>query len=152
LKAAEISGERSVAGCQAIGMGRLAWDRNQVNRSMCVRVRDDYDELDVFRAANMLLGKSRIIKTKKAESLVGPASPVPELIAANLAAERHWCSGFQALVGDSKGFRQILYAKGGLRAMKEAVKNIDDQIVIDAFHDAWRRTMGALGERARREG
>ena len=36
--------------------------------------------------------------------------------------------------------------------MKDAIKDADDQAIIRAFQDAWRLTMGALGERARRDG
>ena len=36
--------------------------------------------------------------------------------------------------------------------MKEAIKDADDQAIIRAFHEAWRLTMGALGDRARRDG
>jgi hypothetical protein len=36
--------------------------------------------------------------------------------------------------------------------MKEAIKDADDQVIIQTFHEAWRLTMGALGERARRDG
>ena len=36
--------------------------------------------------------------------------------------------------------------------MKESVKDADDQAIIRAFQEAWRLTMGAMGERARREG
>ena len=36
--------------------------------------------------------------------------------------------------------------------MKEAIKDADDQAIIRAFHEAWKRTMAALGDRARRDG
>ena len=36
--------------------------------------------------------------------------------------------------------------------MKEAIKDADDQVIIRTFHEAWRLTMGAFGERARRDG
>lgn len=36
--------------------------------------------------------------------------------------------------------------------MKEAIKDADDQAIIRAFHEAWRRTMAAMGDRARRDG
>ena len=36
------------------------------------------------------------------------------------------------------------FMQGGLKAMKEAIKDADDQAIIDAFHDAWRLTMRAL--------
>ena len=34
--------------------------------------------------------------------------------------------------------------------MKEAVKDADDQTVVRVFHEAWRLTMGEIGERAGR--
>ena len=36
--------------------------------------------------------------------------------------------------------------------MKEAIRDVEDQAIIHAFHEAWKRTMAALGERARRDG
>ncbi len=36
--------------------------------------------------------------------------------------------------------------------MNEAIKDADDQAIIRTFHEAWSLTMGALGERARRDG
>lgn len=108
--------------------------------------------MDVFRAANTYLGNSKVIKSKKGESYAIPTSPVPELVAANLAAERHWCANFKSLVSDKKDFDRMRFTQGGLKRMKEAVKDADDQAIIRAFQEAWRLTMGALGERARRDG
>jgi len=152
LQAEEVSSERSVAGCMAVAMGKVAWDANQINRSLIVKLNKAYPEMEVFRAANMQLGGSKIIKSKKGEGYAVPASPVPELVAANLAAERHWCAHFKSLVREKKDFERMRYAQGGLKAMKEAIKNADDQAIIRAFQEAWRLTMGALGERARRDG
>jgi CRISPR-associated protein Cas8a1/Csx13 len=152
MQADEVSDERSVAGCLAVAMGKVAWDANQVNRSIIAKLRGDYPELNVFRAANTYLSGSKIIKSKKGEAYAVPASPLPELVAANLAAERHWCAGFKALVDDKKDFDRLRYFQRGLRAMKESVKDADDQAIIRAFQEAWRLTMGAMGERARREG
>ncbi|MCI0487075.1 MAG: type I-MYXAN CRISPR-associated Cas8a1/Cmx1 [Blastocatellia bacterium] len=152
LHAGDVTSERSVSGCLAVAMGKVAWDANQINRSVIVKLKSDYPEMDIFRAANQHLGKSKIIKSKKGEGYAIPASPVPELIAANLAAERHWCSNFKSLVSDQKEFDRMKYWKGGLTAMKEAIKDADDQAIIRAFHEAWRSAMRALYDRARREG
>ncbi|HEX8494403.1 MAG TPA: type I-MYXAN CRISPR-associated Cas8a1/Cmx1 [Pyrinomonadaceae bacterium] len=152
LQAEEVSSERSVAGCLAVAMGKVAWDSNQINRSIIVKLKGDYTEMDVFRAANTYLGQSKIIKSKKGEGYAIPTSPIPELIAANLAAERHWCAHFKSLVSDKKDFDRMRFMQGGLKRMKEAVKDADDQAIIRAFQEAWRLTMGALGERARRDG
>lgn len=150
LQAEEVTSERSVTGCLAVAMGKVAWDPNQINRSIIVKLKGDYPEIDVFRAANTYLGKSKIIKSKKGDGYAIPASPVPELVAANLAAERHWCLHFKSLVSDKKDFDRMGFMQGGLKRMKEAIKDADDQAIIRAFQEAWRLMMGEFGERARR--
>ena len=152
LQAEGVSSEKSVAGCIVVAMGKVAWDANQINRSMIAKVRGDYQELDVFRAAYQHLGNTKIIKGKKGDDYAVPSSPVPELVAANLAAERHWCANFRSLVSEKKEFQRMLFARGGLRAMQDSVKDAEDQAVIRAFQDAWKHKMGSLGERARGEG
>ena len=152
LQAEDITSETSVAGCLAVAMGKVAWDKNQINRSIIVKLKGDYPEMDVFRAAETYLSTPRIIKSKKGEGYAIPTSPIPELVAANLAAERHWCTHFVELVKEKKDFDRMRFMQGGLKTMKEAIKDSDDQAIIRAFHEAWRLTMGALGERARRDG
>ena len=44
------------------------------------------------------------------------------------------------------------YAQGGLKKMREAVKDADDRAVIDVFQDAWKLAMRGLYDRARRDG
>ena len=152
LQAEDVSSEKSVLGCIVIAMGKVAWDANQINRSMIAKVKGDYPEIDVFRAAYQHLSNTKVVKGKKGDDYAVPSSPVPELIAANLAADRHWCANFQSLVSDKKDFEWMLFSRGGLNAMKESVKDADDQAVIRAFQEAWKFKMGALGERARNEG
>jgi CRISPR-associated protein Cas8a1/Csx13 len=152
LQAEEITSEKCVRGCLAIAMGKVAWDANQINRSIIAKLKDNYDELGVFRAAYTYLGGSKPIKSKKGESFIIPVSPVPELVAANLASERHWCSYFKDLVKEKKDFERMLYSQRGLNMMKEKIKDIDDQTIIRAFHEAWRLTMRSLYERATRDG
>ncbi len=141
---------KSVSGCVVVAMGKVAWDKNQVNRSMIAKVRGDYDEINVFTAARQYLGMSKIIKLENGDSFVIPSSPIPELIAANLAAERHWCFGFKTLVSEKKDFERMFYSIGGLRKMKDEIEDAEDKIIIDVFHDAWNNIMGDLGERARK--
>lgn len=152
LQADDLVSERSIGGCIAVAMGKVSWDANQINRSFIIKLKGDYPEIAIFRAANQHLGKTKIIKSKKGEGYAIPASPVPELVAANLAAERHWCANFKSLVSDKKDFQRMNYSQGGLKAMKEAIRDADDQAIIRAFHEAWKRTMAALGDRARRDG
>lgn len=142
----KVKSQRSVAGCIVVAMGKVAWDKNQINRSLIAKVRDDYEEMAVFEAARPL-GKSKVIKTKDGGHFVLPSSPIPELIAANMAAGKHWCANFKSLVSDKKDFQQMRFAREGLITMKENIENPVDQAVIHAFHEAWRLTVSGLHRR-----
>ena len=149
MTAQDIEREKSIKGCQAIAMGKVAWDKNQINRSISVKVGGDYEELGVFRAAKQYLGNSKFIKRKDGKSFSIPDTSIPELIAANLAADQHWCSYFKELVAEKKDFRNLLFKKGGLHKVAQAIKNKEDIAIIGAFHKAWEMTMGQIGARAR---
>jgi CRISPR-associated protein Cas8a1/Csx13 len=152
LKATALADLPGVIGFQAIAMGKVAWDKNQVNRSSSVRLGVDYAELDVFRAAYAHLGRAKLLKGAKGDSFAITTSAVPELVAANLAADRHWAADFRSLVSEKKDFHNMRFAQRGLQHMQEAIKDDDDRAVIEMFQSAWRQTMGGLGERARRDG
>ncbi len=141
---------RSVDDCVVVAMGKVAWVSSQMSRSHIAKVRGDYEEINVFSAARQYLGMSKVIKLKSGDSLVIPASPVPELIAANLANNRHWCSDFISLVSEKKDFQQMLFAKGGLQKMKNEIKDEEDKLIIDVFHDAWNNIMGEFWERSQK--
>jgi CRISPR-associated protein Cas8a1/Csx13 len=150
MTAQDIEREKSIKGCQAIAMGKVAWDKNQINRSISVKVGGDYEELGVFRAAKQYLGKSKFIKMKDGKSFSVLDTSIPELIAANLAVNRHWCSNFKELVAKKEDFRNLLFRKGGLHKVAQAIKNKEDIAIIRAFHKAWEITMGQMGDRARK--
>ncbi len=143
---------RSVSGCLAVAMGEAPWDRKQNYRTLVVRVGAEYPELEVFRVAFQHFGKGRLLTSAKGEAFPASSSPLPELIAANLAAEQHWCADFIGLCREKKEFERLTFQKGGLAAMTKAIKDEDDRAIIAIFHEAWRMTMGALSERAQREG
>jgi CRISPR-associated protein Cas8a1/Csx13 len=150
MTAQYIEQEKSIKGCQAIAMGKVAWDKNQINRSISVKVGGDYEELGVFRAAKQYLGKGKFIRMKDGKSFSVPDTSIPELIAANLAADRHWCSYFTEMVAKKEDFRNLLFRKGGLHKVAQAIKNKEDIAIIRAFHKAWEITMGQMGDRARK--
>jgi CRISPR-associated protein Cas8a1/Csx13 len=153
LQAGDVTLESGVSGCIVVAMGKVSWDKQQTNRSVIAKLKNHYVEMGVFRAADEHLGKSKVMKTNKGESFVIPETHIPELVAANLAAERHWCAHFKELIEKKKDFQNMsYYTHGGLKKMKEAVKDATDQTLIHAFQEAWRLKMRALYERARREG
>ncbi|ACK74091.1 conserved hypothetical protein (plasmid) [Gloeothece citriformis PCC 7424] len=149
IQADDIANSSGVSGCQVIAMGKVAWDKNQINRSLSIQLRNSYPEMTVFRAAKKYLGQSKWITAANGKRFAIPNSPVPELIAANLASERHWCAYFSDLISKKKDFQQMLFRQGGLHAMAKAVKDEDDQAIIQAFHKAWEMTMGQIGDRSR---
>jgi CRISPR-associated protein Cas8a1/Csx13 len=152
LKASAATDRSSIGGCAVVAMGKVSWDKNQINRSIMARLKNSYDEIGVFRAAKSHLGKSKAIKLKTGEDFVIPLSPIPELIAANLAADRHWCFGFKALVSEKEDFQKMRYSVGGLKAMKENIRDIEDKNIINVFQEAWRYKMRELFQRAKTEG
>jgi CRISPR-associated protein Cas8a1/Csx13 len=143
---------RSVAGCMAIGMGKVAWDKQQINRSSMIRVSQDYPEIEVFKVARNYRN-NKLIKIKTGETIAEVITPVPELIAANLAGQRHWCARFKNLIETRSEFKAMLFdMRGGLRDMSRAVKDEEDKAIIEVFQEAWNRTMGQMGGRAGRQG
>ncbi|MBL8207240.1 MAG: type I-MYXAN CRISPR-associated Cas8a1/Cmx1 [Blastocatellia bacterium] len=147
-----IAEARGIDGCLSIAMGKASWGgKNQNYRSQIIKLKDSYPDIGIYRAAYST-GKSRFIKpNKNSEGFAAPGSPLPELIAANLAREAHWCGDFRTLVSKKEEFKQILFHQGGLQAMNQAVKEENDKAIISAFHEAWKMTMKNLYDRAREE-
>jgi CRISPR-associated protein Cas8a1/Csx13 len=150
---AEHTSIRSIHGCVALTMGKVAWDRKQANRSGTVRVQPPrhYAELGVFLSAHGHLGGTRTIRKAKGESSVEPDNPVPSLVATNLAREHHWARGFAALSAEQRQFRHLSSRQRGLSKMKEAIRDEDDRVVVEVFYEAWRKRRGQLRDRAKRE-
>lgn len=147
LDAADLLG---VSNFEVVAMGKVAWDGNQQNRSGIARVDPvHFKELGVFEAAARQLGAAVWKKTKTGDPFPAPESPVPELVAANLASGDHWCAHFRDLVAKKQDFIDLCYRREGLKAMRDAIQNPADQLVIRRFQKAWEMTMGALGERSR---
>jgi CRISPR-associated protein Cas8a1/Csx13 len=146
----DIMSHSGVSGCRAITMGKVAWDPNQLNRSQAFQVDVDYPELGVFRAAMGTLGRAKVLVGKSGGFAI-PESPVPELVAANLAAQRHWASSFSQLMKTKKEAKYLAFAQKGLQQMKEAIRDVDDKTIIDAFYEAWRKSMARIYRDAKRD-
>lgn len=143
-------GRKSINGCLAIAMGVVSWgDPKQKYRSSAFSLKDvfEYSEISVFERANQLFGGGKI-KKGESENYIESSHPIPELIAANLAANRHWCDRFLLLVDSKKKFRQMRFSTGGLSKVSKVVKDDDDKVVIKTFQQAWKMTMGQIGERS----
>jgi CRISPR-associated protein Cas8a1/Csx13 len=141
-----------VGGCLTFSMGKVPWDKNQMNRSLTKEIRWDYEEREVFRAAkSSVLGQNRIV-VKEDKVYVFPASAVPALIAANLGSGQPWYAGLANLMAEQKDFNRLMSMRGGFREMYDQIRNEQDRMFIETFHEAWRRTLAQLGERSTKEG
>jgi CRISPR-associated protein Cas8a1/Csx13 len=151
LRGKESVEELGVCGAQVYAMGKVPWDSNQQNRSWIARIDlpSQYPDFAIFEAAAGTLGRAKVIKTKKGEPFAVPSSPLPDLIAANLASGGHWSDGFQELVAKREDFEKLSYRREGLRAMNNAIRDEEDRLVIRYFQKAWSMKMGSLGERSR---
>lgn len=152
LRSHGVAEDLGVSSFLVVAMGKVPWDKNQQNRSGIARVITRYDEMGVFEAAAGHLSKSRVVHNKKGEPFAIPDCTVPELIASNLAGGEHWCAHFRELVAEKRDFSSLLYRKEGLRAMRDAIQDKEDRLVIERFQKAWEMIMAALGERAREKG
>ncbi len=152
LRGSESVEELGVSGAKVYAMGKVPWDSNQQNRSWIARIDlpSRYPDFAVFEAAEGTLGRPKIIKTKKGEPFAVPASPLPDLIAANLASGGHWSDGFRELVAKKKDFVDLSYRREGLKAMRAAIQDEIDQLIISLFQEAWDIKRHALSERVER--
>lgn len=152
LESESIGGSSAVRSCLAVTMGKVAWDANQVNRSAIVQLGKDYPEIEIFLAAAEASRAKLITAKKTGESFAIPGSPLAELVASNLASGKHWCAHFRDLVSRKEDFKNLQYVHGGLVKMRKSIPNDTneiDNLVIETFHEAWRRRMKGLFSDAR---
>lgn len=76
-----------------------------------------------------------------------------EIVSDNVASRRYWYAGFADYMSDSETRIALQFERKELfRMIKEAdYDHENERIFIAACHEAWRRRLGQLGERARRE-
>ncbi|MHB8745538.1 MAG: type I-MYXAN CRISPR-associated Cas8a1/Cmx1 [Gammaproteobacteria bacterium] len=80
-------------------------------------------------------------------------SAARELIADNIARGGQWYDGFADYMANKEARTQLIYERKELSDMVNQATFDDarERIFISACHEAWRRKLGKLGERARRE-
>lgn len=154
LHAKKVLSSLDSPACRVISFGTVPWSKQQKTRVDLLTVRPGTEEsLRIFNLCLQVFPPI-LIKPERGEPFWDVAQ-VPDLIARNLTDGRSWYQGFADLVSKS-AFRDHVfkYEKGGLGRMVKEVTfdNERERIFIRACHEAWRRRLGQLGERARREG
>jgi CRISPR-associated protein Cas8a1/Csx13 len=155
LRAAGAISDLGSAFCRVIGFGTVPWSKQQKTR------------VDIF---TVHAGSERVLRTFELCEQFFPARlvkppgrrpfwdvpQVPELVARNLSEGRAWWEGFAEFVGRQERRDHVFrYERGGLAKMvedNEAFPDGPERIFVRACHETWRRRLGQLGDRARREG
>ncbi|MBI4700884.1 MAG: type I-MYXAN CRISPR-associated Cas8a1/Cmx1 [Deltaproteobacteria bacterium] len=143
-----------LTGCRVMSFGAVPWVKSQKIRVALATVRPGREQdIETFALCQAAL-PARLVRPEGKEPFVDvPATP--GLVAMNLGAGRPWYAGFAALLGDKRRRAHVFrYEKGGLHQMVTTRGQFDDEArraFVMACHEAWRRRMGQLGGRARRE-
>ncbi len=154
LHARNLLQSLAVPACRVIAFGTVPWSKQQKTRVdlYTVRARSE-SRLRVYRLCCQVFS-CRLVKPKDGEPFWDvPQSP--DFIARNLNDGRPWYSGFSEFVAHQDVRNHVFaYEREGLSKMVNEAQFDEerDRIVVRACHEAWRRRLGQLGERARREG
>lgn len=77
-----------------------------------------------------------------------------EMVADNVAAGRYWYAGFAEYMSGKETRTSLQYERKELSEMTQQAEydHPNERIFIKTCHEAWRRQLGQLGDRSRREG
>jgi CRISPR-associated protein Cas8a1/Csx13 len=154
LQAKGVLGALGAPSCQVISFGAVPWSKQQKTRVELFTVHAGAEErLRTFKLCSHVLAP-RLVRPEDGAPF-WDVSQTPDLIARNLAEGHPWYKGFADFVADPDRRSHIVrYEKGGLQQMVTAAGFAGDRehVFVQACQEAWRRRLGHLGERARREG
>ncbi len=138
--------------CRIVSFGTVPWASQQKTRVEIFSVRMGVRQsLRTYRVCRQYL-PNRLVKAASGATFWG-VPVTPELVASNLALGRDWYNGFTQLMSDQETRDRIRYERRGLSKMVEEplFSRQAEIIFVTACHEAWRRRLGQLGERSKRE-
>ena len=155
LEAANLLDDIRSAFCHVVSFGTVPWSLQQKTRIKLMIVHAGSEKvLQTFNLCRQFFAP-RLIKAQNGSSFWG-VPQVPDLAAQNLSEGRPWWVGFADFVSDQERRKNIFsYEKGGLANMvqnREAYPDGPEKTFVLACQEAWRRRMGQIGEKAKREG
>lgn len=149
--------------CRVITFGIVAWNEKQKSRTMTRTVLPGSTKgMDNYALADAIFKNDwQCVKEKRDRrgDLTEPehhfikTSIARELIADNIACGRQWYDGFADAITNKETRTRLTYERKELSDMVNQATFDDarERIFISACHEAWRRRLGKLGERSRRE-
>lgn len=167
LEAKGLLASLDTRACRVISFGSVAWSKQQKTRIELFSVNAGSEaSLRTFRFC-LNVFRTRFVRPAGGDGRgFWDVPQMPELIARNLAERRPWYSGFADYVmkesGSKDAGKRLLWhlvmapyrsEREGLSKMVSEAEFEDerDRTFVRACHEAWRRRLGQLGERARRE-
>lgn len=154
-----IEAARLVAGvaslsCRVVAFGTLPWSSQQKSRMRVMRVvAGSMSELRTFRIADAAF-KTRTVTAKKGDAFLD-VPMMPDLAAGNATRGRPWWEGFSEFVSDKEIREHVFrYEKEGLVSLMrnaESWPEGPEQAFVKACHEAWRRRLGRISEKAGRQ-
>lgn len=153
--------------CQVVAFGTAAWSKQQKSRVEVFSVEVSGREgLDVYRKATVVL-PPRLVTTRP-DPKTGEVRrfwrvpQTPDLVARNVVSGKPWWWSFGGLweslrAGATANERDwVLWdEREGLQAMvtdEQTMGSGPEARLVRACHEAWRRRLGELGERAKSQG
>jgi CRISPR-associated protein Cas8a1/Csx13 len=139
--------------CEVTAFDTVAWSPQQRTRRSVVRV--DARTAEPGRRAYLTIRHALPARPRSTqdESIWWSVPQVTELAAANVASGRPWWRGFADFAARHR--HDLRYEQEGLHMIVKSSDGLPDsaeRAFVEACHEAWRRRLGELGERARREG
>lgn len=158
---ARMSG-RHIA-CRVITFGIVGWNEKQKSRTMtrtvvpaALKGIDNYALADAIFAnqwQRVPEKRNRHGEITEPEHHFITTSSARELIAENIARGATWFDGFSQYMANKETRTQLNYEREELNKMvnEATFDEARERTFIAACHEAWRRRLGKLGERSRRE-
>lgn len=149
--------------CRVITFGIVSWNKKQKSRTMTRTVVpatlkgiDNYalaDAIFANRWQRVAEKRNRRGEVTEPEHHFIKTSSARELIAENIARGAAWFDGFSQYMANKETRKQLVYEREELNKMvtEATFDDARERTFIAACHEAWRRRLGKLGERSRRE-
>ena len=139
--------------CEVTAFDKVPWSPQQLVRVSVMRV--DGGRAEPGRRAYLAVRRALPARPCSTEdgTVWWSVPQVPELAAANVASGRAWWRGFAEFATQHR--HDLSYEQEGLHMVltsKDALPDGAERAFVEACHEAWRRRLGELGQRARQEG
>lgn len=155
MHSAGLLADMDLASCRVISFGTVPWSTQQKTRVELATVHAaNSPAIEVYKRCRHAL-PNRPVKPNDKDPF-WDIPQVPDMVALNLSNGQPWWNGFSDFVADKSVRDHVFnYEKGGLADMvsdETVMPPGPEKTIIEACHEAWRRRMGRIGEKARREG